>query len=270
VDVPRRFLTRSWHRTRPRHEEQTLKADPFAQLKLLDVQELDSRQGQLRHQLANLPESKELDALAATRAEVDDRARDARIRVDDLTRDQKKSDADVEQVKARRKRDQDRMDRGLVSNPKDLEHMQQELVSLERRISELEDIELEVMEQLETAQAEFEQLSGRLAEIDDQVAGLTKARDEKSGEVQEQLTQLAGEREQAAAGIPEALLTVYDRLREQKGGVGAAALRARRCGGCSLELTAADLRAIAQAPSDELLRCEECNRILVRTAESGI
>jgi predicted nucleic acid-binding Zn-ribbon protein len=88
--------------------------------------------------------------------------------------------------------------------------------------------------------------------------------------VQEQLTQLAGEREQAAAGIPEALLTVYDRLREQKGGVGAAALRARRCGGCSLELTAADLRAIAQAPSDELLRCEECNRILVRTAESGI
>jgi predicted nucleic acid-binding Zn-ribbon protein len=176
----------------------------------------------------------------------------------------------VEQVKARRKRDQDRMDQGLVSNPKDLEHMQQELVSLDRRISELEDIELEVMEQLETAQAELGEFSGRLAEVDDQVAGLTKTRDEKSGDVQQQLTQVAGEREQTAAGLPEELLKVYERLREQKGGVGAAALRARRCGGCSLELTAADLRTIAQAPSDELLRCEECNRILVRTSESGI
>jgi predicted nucleic acid-binding Zn-ribbon protein len=47
-------------------------------------------------------------------------------------------------------------------------------------------------------------------------------------------------------------------------------LRARRCGGCSLELTAADLGVIAKAPTDEVLRCEECNRILVRTSESGI
>jgi predicted nucleic acid-binding Zn-ribbon protein len=59
-------------------------------------------------------------------------------------------------------------------------------------------------------------------------------------------------------------------VRAQKGGVGAAALRARRCGGCSLELTAADLGTIAKAPLDEVLRCEECNRILVRTSESGI
>lgn len=236
----------------------------------MDVQELDSKLDRLRHQLANLPESKELAALAATRAEVDDQTRDARIRVDDLTRDQKKSDADVEQVKARRKRDQDRMDQGLVNNPKDLERMQQELVSLERRISELEDIELDVMEQLEAAQTELEKLSGRLAELDDKTHALTKTRDERTGEIDEQRASVTAERAQTASGIPEDLMTVYTRLREQKGGVGAAALRARRCGGCSLELTAADLRVISQAPSDELLRCEECNRILVRTSESGI
>jgi predicted nucleic acid-binding Zn-ribbon protein len=78
------------------------------------------------------------------------------------------------------------------------------------------------------------------------------------------------ERTQTASGIPEALMTVYARIREQKGGVGAAALRARRCEGCRMDLNAADLRDIAAAPSDELLRCEECNRILVRTSESGI
>ena len=102
-----------------------------------------------------MPETAELDALSRNRTEVADQARDAQIRVDDLTREQKKADADVEQVKTRRKRDQDRIDQGLVSNPKDLERMQHEMVSLERRITSLEDTELEVMEQLETAQAEL-------------------------------------------------------------------------------------------------------------------
>jgi uncharacterized protein len=78
------------------------------------------------------------------------------------------------------------------------------------------------------------------------------------------------ERRQTAEGLPEDLMALYARLRAQKGGVGAAALRARRCGGCSLELNAADLAVIAKAPSNEVIRCEECDRILVRTSESGI
>ncbi len=125
---------------------------------MLDVQELDTRLDQLRHRLGHLPETAELTALAAERALVNDRARDAKIAVDDLGREQRKADADVEQVKTRRTRDQDRMDRGLVTSAKDLERMSQELVSLARRISELEDQELDVMERLETAQAEHTRL----------------------------------------------------------------------------------------------------------------
>ena len=192
------------------------------------------------------------------------------ILVDDLTREQRKADADVEQVKTRLNRDQDRMDRGLVTNPKDLERMQQELVSLNRRISDLEDAELEVMERLETAQAEQLRLSQRLAEIDTELAALIHDRDAKAGAVNEQLVSLAAERKVTATGVPADLLALYDKIRAQKGGVGAAALKARRCLGCSLELTASDLGVIAKAPSDEVLRCEECNRILVRTSESGI
>jgi uncharacterized protein len=236
----------------------------------LDIQELDTRLDQLAHQLANLPETKDLDTLSRDRSEIDDQVRDARIRVDDLTREQKKSDADVEQVKSRRTRDRDRMDQGLVSNPKDLERMQQELVSLNRRISELEDIELDVMEQLETAQNQLRQLTAQLEEIDAKAADLLKSRDARSGHVDEQLEQLTAQRKQAASGMPDDLMTVYSRLREQRNGVGAAALRARQCGGCSLELTAADLRDIGLAAFDEVLRCEECNRILVRTSESGV
>jgi predicted nucleic acid-binding Zn-ribbon protein len=217
-----------------------------------------------------MPETAELDALSRKRTEVADQARDVQIRVDDLTREQKKSDADVEQVKTRRKRDQDRIDQGLVSNPKDLERMQHELVSLERRISSLEDTELEVMEQLETAQAELGSLQEQLAGIDESLASTKERRDEKAGTVNDELVKVGEERKQTASGLPEDLMVLYTKLREQKGGVGAAALRARRCGGCRLELNAADLAVIAKAPSDEVLRCEECNRILVRTSESGL
>jgi predicted nucleic acid-binding Zn-ribbon protein len=236
----------------------------------LDVQELDSRQDQLRHRLATLPQLAELKDLTRQRAEVDDRARDVRIAVDDLTRAQKRADADVEQVKARRKRDQDRMEQGLITNPKDLERMQGELVSLERRINELEDAELEVMEQLEDAQRELDGLTAQISELDEKIATATGARDEAAAEIEEKLAESSGERKQKAEGMPEDLMTLYTRLREQKGGVGAAALRARSCGGCSLQLNSSELADIAKTPSDEVLRCEECNRILVRTSESGI
>ena len=98
---------------RTTHRRRALKADPAAQLALLDLQELDSRTDLLRHQRETLPELAEIAALQTTRAELDGKRRDAQIAVDDLTAEQTKVDADVEQVKARRKRDQDRMDQGL-------------------------------------------------------------------------------------------------------------------------------------------------------------
>ena len=157
-------------------EEPTLKADPVAQLKLLDVQALDARADQLRHQRANLPELAEIATLEATRAELDNQARDLRIVVDDLVVEQRKVDADVEQVKTRRKRDQDRIDQGLITNPKDLERMQHELTSLERRIVSLEDDELEVMGRLEDAQRDLDEVTVRLAAADERLAELTRRR----------------------------------------------------------------------------------------------
>ncbi len=234
------------------------------------MQELDAKLDLLRHQLGTMPETAELERLSRSRTEVADQARDVQIRVDDLNREQRKADADVEQVKTRRTRDQDRIERGLVTNPKDLERMQHELVSLQRRISELEDNELEVMEQLESAQGELDALTNQVAELDESITATTKRRDEKAGNVHEQVAEVTAERRQKADGMPEDLMALYAKLRVQKGGVGAAALRARRCSGCSLELNAADLGVIAKAPSNEVLRCEECNRILVRTSESGI
>ena len=214
----------------------TLKADPAAQLTLLDLQELDSRADLLRYQRGTLPEHDDLAALTMTRRDLDDQARDARILVDDLTAEQTKVDADVEQVKTRRDRDRTRMDQGLVSNPKDLERMQHEMESLERRITSLEDEELEVMARLEDAQRSLDQLTAQLADADARNAKLEEARDARYAEIDAELDRLARAAGPAvAAGVPDDLMALYDRLRAAKNGVGAAALRARQCGGCMLD-----------------------------------
>jgi predicted nucleic acid-binding Zn-ribbon protein len=256
--------------TEKSEKEPTLKADPAAQLKLLDLQELDSRADQLRYQRGTLPEHDDLAALTMTRQDLGDQARDARIAVDDLTAEQTKVDADVEQVRTRRDRDRSRMDQGLVTNPKDLERMQHEMATLERRITTLEDEELEVMARLEDAQRTLDDLTAQLADADERNSRLEQARDAKYADIDAELGTVASRRGPLAGEVPEDLLALYDRLRAAKDGVGAAALRARQCGGCMLTLDNAELGKIRAAADDEVLRCEECQRILVRTDESGL
>jgi len=247
-----------------------VRADPFAQLQLLDVQELDSRLDVIRAHAANPPENAELAELIESRGQLDRDAGALEVQVSDLAREQSKADADVEHVKARRVRDRQRLDTGAVGNPKDLERLQHELVALDKRINDLEDAELDVMERLETAQKDLDQLRSRLADVDARLTTVTEARDRRLAELREKAETTTQDRAKRVEGLPEDLLALYTRIREQKGGVGAAALRARRCGGCSLELNSADLAGIAAKPADEVVRCEECGRILVRTAESGL
>lgn len=237
---------------------------------MLEVQELDARADQLRHQGETLPELAEIAELTAQLTQLHAETRDAQTSVEDLTAEQEKVDADVETVKARRTRDRDRMDQGLITNPKDLERMTHELVSLDRRIGDLEDAELEVMERLEEAQSGLDSLQSREAASQSRLSALIAARDEKAAAISSQLADLTADRAPLADVLPADLLALYTRLRDSKGGIGAAELRARQCGGCRLSLDNAELSAIKSAADDEVIRCEECQRILIRTAESGL
>ena len=195
----------------------------------------------------------EIKELTRARGATLGKLRDQQIVVDDLRTAQEKADADVEQVKARRQRDQQRIDSGAIGNPKDIERMQHEMETLERRISVLEDEELEIMEQLEEAQGLLRRLQEEMHATDERLAELTAARDVLAGEVKAELAVVETRRSPLVAELPDDLLALYEKLRAAKGGVGAAALRARQCGGCMLTLDPSELQ-----------------RILVRTSESGL
>jgi predicted nucleic acid-binding Zn-ribbon protein len=217
-----------------------------------------------------IPEAAQLRELTARRKTLDNALRDLRVQVDDITSEQKRADADVELVKTRRTRDQGMIDAGQVKDPKALERMLGELQSLHRRINDLEDVELEVMERLEETQAAVQRYTADLAELETEITTVDAAYEKTSADLTSQLATARDERTTAASGMPEDLMALYEKLRAQKDGVGAAALRRRECTGCRLTLNASDLGLIAKRPTDDVVRCEECDRILVRTGEAGL
>jgi predicted nucleic acid-binding Zn-ribbon protein len=224
----------------------------------------------LAHRQQTLPDTARLAELGETRSALASRLAVQRTEVDDLTAEIDKAENDVALVRTRRVRDQQRLDTGAVTSAKDLEGLQREVVSLDRRIATLEDAELEVMERLEQAQAEQQRLDKELAGIDAEMATVAARRDAELRSIATEVAELTDERHRAAQLLPPDLLALYERVRAQHGGVGVGALRQHRCEACRLELNAADLRELAATAEDEVPRCPECDRLLVRTAESGL
>jgi predicted nucleic acid-binding Zn-ribbon protein len=246
-----------------------VKADPNAQRLLLDVQGIDTALAQLAHRRATLPELAELDRLRGELSAMADQRTRAQVEVDDLDRDIARLERDVDQVRARKDKDSDRLASGRGPG-RELEALQHELESLKRRQNELEDVELELMERREQAQAALDEIGQRQAAAEQQRAEVESRRDAALTEITAQESNHIEARKPLVGQLPADLVALYERIRDDHGGVGAALLRSGRCGGCRLDLSATERARVKAAPPDEVMRCEECRRIMVRTAESGI
>jgi predicted nucleic acid-binding Zn-ribbon protein len=246
-----------------------LKADPTRQWRLLDLQAIDTRLDQIAHARKTLPQIAQLKDLHTQAELLDSELVRVRTELSDVQREVAKAEADVQLVRDRAARDQARLDSGTGS-AKDLQALQHELQSLARRQAELEDVELEVMERAEAVEAEVTRLEGKESELAAKLEEAQAAHDAALADLDAEARRVAAPRADVVAGVGEDLVALYEKVRAASGGLGAAALSHRRCGGCQLELNSVDMSRIKAAPADEVLRCEECRRILVRTAESGL
>lgn len=234
------------------------------------MQEQDSLLARLTHQRNTLPELARLAELGVQRTDSDGRRIELQTMVDDLERERRRADAEVEQVRARKARDEERLGSGMISDPKALAGLQHELGALDRRIASLEDAELEVMEQLEYIEGELAEVAAALGVIDADIAAATTTRDAALVEIDADIAAATAQRATLVDAVPETLLALYDKIRAQYAGLGAAALVAGCCEGCRLQLNGADLRELAGLADDEVARCPECSRILVRGPGSGL
>ncbi|MBB6349355.1 zinc ribbon domain-containing protein [Nonomuraea muscovyensis] len=246
-----------------------MKAAPEAQKRLLDLAELDSAADRLAHRRRTLPELAEIEEQSKRYAKLATEVIEAETEASDLAREQTKAESDVDTVRARADRDQKRLDSGAVTSPKDLAGLQSEIASLQRRQGDLEEVVLEIMERREAADSKVTDLRAQRDELAATRAAAEDRRDAALAEIDKEAAEVRSRRGAVSADIPADLLALYEKLRDQYG-VGAAMLHGGRCQGCKVALSIAEMNRIKAAPHDEVLRCDECRRILVRTPESGL
>ncbi len=247
-----------------------MKAEPAAQARLLTLQDLDTDLQRLDHRARTLPEVAEAARLKERVDQIDSELITAQTGVSDVERQQRKAESDVDQVRKRADRDAKRLESGQITNAKELQNLQSEITSLGRRQAELEEIVLEVMERAEELNTAVARLTAERERVVAEHTEVVARRDTAAAEIQWDRTRATQDRERVAEEIPADLLALYDKMRAQYGGVGAAPLRYGRCGGCKLALSTVELNEIRAQAADEVVRCEDCRRILVRTEESGL
>jgi hypothetical protein len=240
-----------------------VKADPAVQRRLLDLAGVDAELARLAHRRRTLPEHAALSAAETAVRRAKDALVEVETRAGDLDRDILRLERDVEAVRARR------ILAGAGVGAKQANDLQHELDSLARRQGVLEDEQLELMEQREAVGMDAAHAGRVLAEAEHELRTVAERRDAALLDIDSGEAGRLREREGIVATLPADLLAQYDR-RRARGGTGAALLRERRCGACRLELDRTALSTLRSAPPDEVVHCEECGTVLVRTAESGL
>jgi predicted nucleic acid-binding Zn-ribbon protein len=244
-----------------------LKAAPEDQALLLDLQTLDTTLQQLARRVDKLPEREIVDRLDSTRTALERTRAEQSGAAEDVRLELKRTEADVEVVQARIVRDTERLN--TSASVKDVAALEQELEALGRRKSDLEDIELAVMETLEQREADLAATEGELATLSTAIAEATTARDAALAEIEAERATAAANRQAVAAKVPADLLALYEKQRERYG-TGASHLRGGVSSASGVALAATEMTKIRAAEPDDIILCPDSSAILVRTAESGL
>ncbi|MCB9455201.1 MAG: hypothetical protein H6671_04350 [Anaerolineaceae bacterium] len=155
---------------------------------------------------------------------------------------------------------EDRLYSGSVKNPKELQDIQNEIASLKKRHSELEDHLLESMVALEEAEAALSEAQTHLNVVTASFTAEHGQLIEERDRLKARDTVLRQDREQRRAGAKPDLLKLYDDLRPRKNNQPIALLTGSSCSVCGVEQN----RIVADAARrrHEIVYCISCERIL--------
>lgn len=231
---------------------------------LLRVQEHDTAADRLRHRRDHLPELTELRATEDELARLEATLVDVDAKAVEAAKAQRRLEGELSLLESKLTELDAKLYSGVVSAARELQAMQTEAASMRERRAGLEDYVLEAMGEQETVDEQLGGLRARRDELDARGAALRAAVAEAQTEVDRDLAAELAARAEAATAIPADIAALYEQLRAHLGGVAAAPLVNGRCGGCHLALPATEIDRLRKEPADTLVRCEQCERILVR------
>ena len=230
---------------------------------ILELQLLDNEIMQANTKLKSLPEIEQLLHIDKRITAATEEASVVKAETDQIALELRRGEVDVETVTDRIKKDEARLSSGNAT-PKELEQLQHEVETLKKRQEALEEIELEIMIRNDAVTARSSTLTTDLASLQtlkDEISGRLQS---ATNEINKVIADKNTARNLVAGKIDKPLLDLYEKIRGNGGGVGTAALVGNKCNGCNLAINAVEMERIKSLAKDELLRCEECRRILVR------
>jgi len=239
-----------------------MKAAVDQQRSLADLVGLDAELGRIAHRRSHLAERSRYERVQADHRAANDRLAVVRLALEDIEEQVSRFEAEIDPVRQREDRDRSLLSSG-TPNAKQLSELQHELETLQRRQASLEDSLLEVMERREQLQADQSRELGAIDDLESDLAAAQRGLDEALADIDEVQRERTERREQLVSGLDGDLVALYERQRAAAG-IGAGVLQGRRCGACRIELDRGELARISAAAEDEVLRCPECNTILLR------
>jgi len=231
---------------------------------LLAVQEHDTHLDQLAHRHRTLPQRDDLDGVMAQLASSDARVAEVEAERHTHARAQQRLEDEITSLNEKAAHHDATLYGGSIGNPRELQALQDEIASLKRRVSQLEDQELELMERIEPLDAELARLAAERRTLDERGGELRAEIAEAEVAIEKEQATVRGEREALMAGVEPDLQAEYEELRPQSGGIAIARFVGGSCGGCHLGLSAIEVDRIKKLPVEETVHCEECGRLLAR------
>ena len=240
-----------------------MKASHLDQERLLALQQIDIDLLKIAHKIKNSPLNSNLESLNRSLMDTKNLLIAAETEKSDIQHELSRSEIDVEQVVSRIEKDEKRLASG-TGTPKELEQIQHELGTLAKRRSELEEVELEIMVRIDDVSKRITDLQKQLASFEAELARVQSELEIEVRNLDSAKQSSLNAREALAPQIEKELLALYEKIRSSSDGLGAAQLVGDSCGGCHLKLNAAEMEKIKSLSDDEVVRCEECRRILIR------
>ena len=239
-----------------------MQASPEQQSLILELQLIDNEIMQANTKLKSLPEVEQLLHIDKRVIAATDEVAKVSAEAEQITLELRRGEVDVETVTDRIKKDEARLASGNAT-PKELEQTQHEIQTLKKRQLALEEIELEIMVRSEAVSERSQVLNTDLASLERLKSEINQRLTLATAEINSLIATKQKDRDVVAVKIEKPLLDLYEKIRVSSG-VAAAALIGNKCNGCNLAINAVEMERIKSLAKDELLRCEECRRILVR------
>jgi uncharacterized protein len=237
-----------------------MKLDRAGQSALLKLAQVDLEIEQIKVEISKAIGSKELTDASALLSQYSGDVIAARTKYENLNMESRKADDNLHMVEERIARDLERLNQ--TSSSKDAQAMQSEVESLTLRKSELEEVELEILERLEEAQTELDDISAKREATAKQIEEIQARIQTQVDELKSRGRKLTADKEILVSKIPADVLEKYRNLAAKQIAVGQ--VEERACSACRMGLTASTIDSLAGLAEDEIGSCPECLAMIVR------